>query len=77
MISKRVDGCRSTWYRIHGLSTYTRRKHQTSPYHVCVLEVLPVLALWRASGHAVFTIASFLVMWRLRLESLPTIHGQA
>jgi len=26
-----------------------------------------------ASGHVVFTIASLLDMWRLRLESLPTI----
>jgi hypothetical protein len=48
-----------------------------SPCEVCVLKVLPVLVLRRASSHGVFTIASFLVMWRLRLESPPTIHGHA
>jgi hypothetical protein len=28
-----------------------------------------------ASGHVVFTIASFLAMWRLHLESLPTMDA--
>jgi hypothetical protein len=30
-----------------------------------------------ASGHVVFTIASFLAMWRLHLESLPTMDVRA
>jgi hypothetical protein len=51
-------------------------QQQISPCQLLVLGVLPVLVLRRASGHAVFTVASFLEMWKLPFENPPTLCGQ-